>query len=221
MRRGREDKYYELKRQEYNERLKEHRQYPLYTVTQLQAFFTAQYTIDESNAVPVSQVCLYFSGDPSFAGDLNKGLFLMGGVGVGKTSIMKFFIRNQRFSYRMESCRDVETNFAAMGDEYLQRVSGNFPVAVNANPFGHQEIGLCFDDLGTEANGRHYGKEKNVMADVLLNRYDNHLPYISTHVTTNLTADDIRQQYGTRVTDRIREMFNVIKFPIEAKSRRK
>jgi DNA replication protein DnaC len=180
-----------------------------------------QFEFDESNTAPVMQACLYFSGDPTFKGDLNKGLFLMGGVGVGKTSMMQFFIKNQRFSYRMESCRDVETNYAAMGDEYLQKVSFNLPIAVNGDPFGHKEIGFCFDDLGTEANGRHYGKEKNVMADVILNRYDNKLPYHSTHVTTNLTADDIKAQYGTRVTDRIREMFNIIKFPISAKSRRK
>lgn len=221
LRRGREEKYYQLKREEYNNRLKAQRQYPKYTAEQLRSYFMMQYTIDEVNEGPVNQICRYFAGDSSFAGDLDKGLFLMGGVGVGKTSVMQFFIRNQRFSYRMEPCRDVETNFAALGDEYLQKVSNNLPIAVNADPFGNKEIGFCFDDLGTEANGKHYGKEKNVMAEVILNRYDNKMPYVSTHITTNLTADEIRQQYGTRVTDRIREMFNIIKFPMDAKSRRK
>jgi DNA replication protein DnaC len=75
--------------------------------------------------------------------------------------------------------------------------------------------------LGTEANAKHYGHEKNVMAEIILNRYDNNLPYHCTHITTNLTADEIKAQYGTRVTDRIREMFNIIKFPVGAKSRRK
>lgn len=221
LRRGREEKYYELQRQAYNDRLKAKKTFPAYSADQLRSYFAMQYTIDDINEGPVNQICLYFAGDPTFSGDLEKGLFVMGGVGVGKTSMLKFFIKNQRMSYRMESCRDVETNFAAMGDEYLQRVSTNPPIAVNGDPFGHQVIGFCFDDLGTEANGKHYGKEKNVMAEVILNRYDNKLPYISTHITTNLTANEVKEQYGSRVTDRIREMFNIIKFPIDAKSRRK
>jgi hypothetical protein len=179
-----------------------------------------QYNIDEFNIVAVHQICMYFSGDPQFKGDLNKGLFLAGGVGVGKTSIMKFFIKNQRMSYRVDSCRDVETNYAAYGDEWLDKLSVNIPISSNSDYFGHQEIGLCFDDLGTEANGKHYGKEKNVMAELILNRYDNNLPMISTHFTTNLTTEEIKKQYGTRVTDRLREMVNIITFPKEAKTRR-
>jgi DNA replication protein DnaC len=221
LRRGREEKYYELKRIEYNEKLKAERSFPHYGYEQLLDYFQMQFEVDDFNREIVERICLYFSADARFNGDLNKGLFLMGGVGVGKTSIMQFFIKNQRFSYRMEPCRDVETNFSAIGDEYLNRVSNNLTIAVNGDPFGHKEIGFCFDDLGTEANGKHYGKDKNVMADVILNRYDNKLPYFSTHITTNLSADEVKTQYGSRVTDRLREMFNVIKFPKDAKSRRK
>lgn len=228
LRRGREEKYYEIQRKEYNERLKRDKTYPKYSADQLYDYYKMQFEIDEFNGSVVSQLCFYFSNDSSFQGDLNKGLFLMGGVGVGKTSIMKFFARNQRLSYRMEPCRDVEMNYGSLGDEYLQKVSTNLPISVNADPFGHTNIGFCFDDLGTEADGKNYGKSKNVMAEVLLNRYDNNLlydevgnpVYTHTHVTTNLTADQIKAQYGSRVTDRIREMFNVIKFSTQAKSRR-
>jgi len=220
LRKGREEKYYRLKQEEYRQKIKQQSVYKTYSADNLFNFYSMQYNVDKDNEEVVKSICKYFSGDESFDGDLDKGLILMGGVGVGKTSLMKFFIRNQRFSYKIESCRDVETNYAQLGDNYTDRCSFNIPVAINSDPFGHQVIGFCFDDLGTEANGKHYGKEKNVMAEILLNRYDNNLPYLSTHVTTNLTVDEIKTQYGSRVGDRMRQMFNQIQFPIKAKSRR-
>lgn len=221
LKKGREEKYYRLQREAYKSMLAAGRAFKNYSYGELFDLFTLQYEVDDFNRSQVDQICLYFAGDDRFNGDINKGLFLMGGVGIGKTSIMKFFLKNQRFSYRIDSCRDVEMNYSAYGDDYMEKVSKNLTVAVNADPFGHKEIGYCFDDLGTESNGKHFGKEKNVMADIILNRYDNQLPFISTHITTNLPADKIKELYGTRVTDRLNQMFNLIKFPKGAKSRRK
>jgi DNA replication protein DnaC len=58
------------------------------------------------------------------------------------------------------------------------------------------------------------------MAEVILNRYDNRLPNCSTHITTNLGAEEIATQYGSRVMDRLRELMNIIEFNPKAKSRR-
>ncbi len=220
LRAGREKKHYMLKQIEYRERLARKATHPTFTADELFSYFSMQYTVDDVNVKIITNICRYFSEDPQFEGDLGKGLFIMGGVGVGKTSLMKFFMKNQRFSYRIDACREVETNYAQLGDNYIDSRSFNMSIAVNSDIFGHQIIGFCFDDLGTEGNGKYYGKEKNVMAEILLNRYDNQLPFISTHVTTNLTAEQVKEQYGSRVTDRLRQMFNVIKFPVDAKSRR-
>lgn len=119
------------------------------------------------------------------------------------------------------SCREIESDFSSEGEKSVSYCSYNIQIATNSNPFGHQVIGFCFDDLGTEANAKYFGKEKNVMAEIILNRYDNKLDFHSTHITTNLTADKIKEQYGTRVTDRMKEMFNIITFDKNAKSRRK
>jgi len=220
LRLAREQKDLRLKREAYNERIKAQRASKSFSFDELIKLFEMQYEIDPSNQEPVRQICMYFANDSNFKGDLSKGLLLMGGVGVGKTSIMKFFIKNQRLSYRVDACRDIETNYSAYGDEWLDKLSFMIPIASNSDYFGHQEIGLCFDDLGTEANGKHYGKEKNVVAELILNRYDNGLPKIATHITTNLTADELKKQYGTRVTDRLREMVNIIQYPKDAKTRR-
>lgn len=217
---GREKKHYQQKRIEYMQRLNNPRAFKKYTSEELFGFFGMQLTVDDDNVSIVQDLCKYFSGDKSFSGSLDKGLLLAGGVGVGKTTIMNFFMRNQVQSYRMESCREIESKFSEQGEQYVYFCSFLIPISVNSDPFGHQSVGICFDDLGTEANAKHYGKEKNVMAEIILNRYDNKLPYSATHITTNLTAGDIAKQYGTRVTDRMREMFNIITFSPDTKSRR-
>lgn len=220
LRNAREKEFYRRRAEEYRKNLLSARAFPKFNQGQLIDFFSMQYEIDKTNEKIIHDLCYYFSGDKAFSGDLNKGLLLSGGVGVGKTAIMNFFLRNQVFSYRLISCREVEQHFAEDGYDAIDTYSGNKPISVNGNPFGHQIIGYCFDDLGTESNSKHFGKEKNMMAEIILNRYDNKLPYNSTHITTNLTADDLRENYGTRVTDRLREMMNVITFDKDVKSRR-
>jgi DNA replication protein DnaC len=221
LRKGREEKHYRLKREEYNEKIRKQHEVLIFTAPELFTQFQNSFDVDVDNAPIVLNLCRYFTDDKLFQGDLSKGLLLVGGVGIGKTTLMQFFKRNQKGSYRVISCRGIESDFSAEGEKSVQYCSYNVPIATNSNPFGHQEIGFCFDDLGTEANAKHYGKEKNVMAEIILNRYDNNLPGPCTHITTNLTADQIREQYGSRVTDRMREMFNIITFSKDAKSRRK
>lgn len=219
LRKGREQKYLFLKRTEYNEKLNRPLDYLKYSHTQILDYYKSKYTIDDANKSVVENMCMYFTEEKGKY-DLNKGLMLIGGVGIGKTTLMEFFRRNQKASYRLMSCREIESDFSSEGEKSVAYCSYNVQIATNSNPFGHQEIGFCFDDLGTEANGKHFGKEKNVIAEIILNRYDNRLPYHYTHLTTNLTAEEIRSQYGTRVTDRMREMFNIITFDKNAKSRR-
>lgn len=220
LRREREEKFYRLKREEYNAKLRADQQIRLYTPGELIEYYSKFWKMDSQNSEIVTDICHYFAADSKFSKDLNKGLMLIGGVGVGKSTLMDFFKKNQVASYRLISCRDIESDFSSQGEKSVQYCSYNVHVATNSDPFGHQEIGFCFDDLGTEANAKHYGKEKNVMAEIILNRYDNRLDYRSTHITTNLTAEELKTQYGSRVTDRMREMFNLIIFPKSANSRR-
>src|SRR5690606_10471048 len=73
----------------------------------------------------------------------------------------------------------------------------------------------CFDDLGVEPMGRFYGKDLNVMGEVLLSRYELFLDTkqkVKTHATTNLGADELEEHYGHRVRSRMRELFNLMAF---------
>ena len=80
----------------------------------------------------------------------------------------------------------------------------------------------CFDDLGIEGNLKYYGNECNVMAEILLSRYDLFVSQkIITHITTNLSASEIEELYGNRIRSRMREMFNLISFDKDAPDKRK
>jgi hypothetical protein len=81
---------------------------------------------------------------------------------------------------------------------------------------------FCFDDLGVEPIGRHYGKDCNVMGEILLSRHDLFLKYkIKTHGTTNLNAKELEDKYGNRVRSRMRELFNLVGFDKGSKDKRK
>ncbi len=86
----------------------------------------------------------------------------------------------------------------------------------------------CFDDLGVEPEGKHFGKDCNVMGEILLSRHEiftkcplKHRTRAMTHITSNLNAEEIEDRYGNRVRSRLREMVNVIGFDKNTKDKRK
>lgn len=240
LRQARENKFYRLEKERYWDRVLSEPDIRLYTAEELYGRLKASknpqgrtFVIDDYNRDQVKLVCQYFAMDPEFEHhegySLKKGLALLGNVGVGKTYLMAFFFQNQNASYVMANCRKIEGQWVEEsgskdkpGKGVIERYSGPIEIATNTNPFGAKSIGVCFDDLGTETSpSKAYGEEKNVLAEILMNRYENPvLSFNQTHVTTNLSAHDIATKYGTRIRDRFREMFNVINFPNEAKSRR-
>jgi len=147
---------------------------------------------------------------------LHKGIMLTGPVGCGKTSLMNlvryFLPREDR--HVIKSCRDVSFEFIKDGYEVISRYS--------KQSFRYQRPKtFCFDDLGTENSLKYYGNDCNVMAEVLLSRYDLFLTQkLITHITTNLNSTEIEQIYGTRVRSRLREMFNLISFSNDSADKR-
>lgn len=147
---------------------------------------------------------------------LKKGILLSGPVGCGKTSLMTlirlFQPRDNRFI--MKSCRDVGFEFIQEGYSVILKYSRN---SFNKDiPWMY-----CFDDLGTESNLKYFGNDCNVMAEIILSRYDKFISHkMITHITTNLNSSEIESLYGIRIRSRMREMFNLINFDKEAKDKR-
>ena len=153
--------------------------------------------------------------------NLNKGILLTGPVGSGKTSLMnlmRFFLQNQTPHF-VKPCRDIAFEYEKEGFDVIHRYSG-----ITSLPGKQKKIvkTFCFDDLGTEQILHHYGKECNVMTEIILSRYDYFIRHKRlTHFTTNLSADEIEDIYGSRIRSRLREMCNLIAFPINTPDKRK
>lgn len=148
--------------------------------------------------------------------NLNKGILLSGPIGCGKTSIMNImkYLTPTEHKFYVKPCRDISFEFIQDGYQIIHKYS-------KGKLYEFEPKTICFDDLGTENNLKYYGNECNVMAEILLSRYDVYIAKrIQTHITTNLSASEIETQYGNRVRSRMRELFNLIAYDNNSKDKR-
>lgn len=180
------------------------------------------YMIDKTNIDIFQALSYYFTNDPKFETfgsergfdwKLHKGLCLQGNVGRGKSLLMRLFSRNKRRCYNVVGCKEVAAEYAKKGGiELIEKYFSLIPDGSDPRTFYQKGLGMCFDDLGTEVVKKNFGNELNVMEEIILSRYDKkfEFPFDCTHITTNLSAEEIEQMYGTRVKSRFREMFNQV-----------
>lgn len=181
--------------------------------------------IDEYNEKQIDALCMYFSDDLRFEQiepgySLKKGLLLFGPVGCGKTTLLNVLRKNTKAPFNVISCRKVADDFAQFGHSAIANYS-KLREANKRENLGHELVGICFDDMGTETNKKNFGNEANVMSEVLLNLYDVKVNIGRVHLTTNISDADIITNYGERVFSRLKEMVNIIEFPFDAPDRRK
>jgi hypothetical protein len=185
--------------------------------------FNKDFSVDDNNSPLFWKLAHYFTGNQDFnVGDynLNKGIMIMGNVGVGKTELMRFFQKNKKSCFKVVSCSQVADDYLVYKEDIEAVYSSPIEKPLNdPDVFYQKYIGYCFDDLGTEEVKNNFGNRKNVMADVLMAIY-NRKDFARFHITTNLKdAEEIEKVYGSRVRSRLREMFNVFELP--GKDRRK
>lgn len=149
--------------------------------------------------------------------DLEKGILLTGPIGCGKTSLMNIMktLTPTEHKFIIKPCRDISFEFIQDGYQIIHKYS-------IGKLYQSEPRTYCFDDLGTENNLKYFGNECNVMAEILLSRYDLFISKkLQTHITTNLSASEIENHYGNRVRSRLRQLCNLIAFDNVAKDKRK
>lgn len=173
-----------------------------------------KFIIDKDNKRYVNLLCSYFSNDESFesnfGGELRKGLFIFGTVGVGKTS-------------SLEIIRKISTKYKLKQLWFLRK--STHEIVSEFNALDKREITIrkytkglvMFDDLGSEIEGSNYGKE-DIFIRILEMRYDRFIEKgIKTHITSNYNFHQLKKRYGERVYDRFKEMFNFLELTGESR----
>lgn len=174
-----------------------------------------EFAIDDSNRELITNLFNYFNGmDSKYNPD--KGLWLYGDIGTGKSSLMRIFSEYLKFGFngfKIHICDGLSNNYSQSGDLDLYTY----------NQYGYlgEPVWMCFDELGRETiPANHFGAKLNVMQHILHIRYSLwQSKGLKTFVTTNCDPLQIENLYGDFIRDRIREMFNVIL--IRGKSRRR
>lgn len=185
---------------------------------------TVEFEPTEFQKPVITALSLYFSGKPEFEQldtrlynnqptkfSLNKGIWMWGNPGVGKTLMMEMFNRNSRLCYEVIHCPKLAYEYVKQGDEAIERFGKIIPAIQSSTNFGQKVMGVCYNDLGVETvPSKHYGNPINVLETITLQAYENKVPYWHRFVTTNLVFDQVKEVYGLRFIDRIKECFNII-----------
>lgn len=190
----------------------------------------SKFEVDDNNREVIKILCEYFTEDKAFelrGYSFDKGIMLYGNVGCGKTKLMEMFASNQSKPYSLRACKEITDNYyralSKKEDPNIQLdvFYGKINTGVPHKFFGHTELGYCLDDLGTDEEKKHFGNSINVMGEILFARY-NRMQELKgfTHITTNLSANQIEEVYGLRIRSRLREIVNGIAFPLSAPDRR-
>jgi DNA replication protein DnaC len=182
--------------------------------------FGNHFKIVEEDYPIIYKLIAYFLHDEAACSQFdinpNKGILLSGPVGCGKTALMNLMksLAKTEHKFSVKPCRDISFEFIQNGYQVIHKYS--IGKLEQSDPKT-----ICFDDLGIENNLKYYGNECNVMAEVLLSRYDTYISKkVVTHITTNLSASEIEQHYGLRVRSRLRELVNLIAFDKDTKDKR-
>ena len=172
------------------------------------------FTLDTYNSAAYMGIAKWLVGDPSMVagnedgsrpvhGDLNKGIYLHGEVGVGKTLCLDIFrIVAKYLDIQFDGKPLRWTTFRT--DE----VCAEFERTGELDNYRKIQC-VCFQDLGSEPQEVLYmGNRRNVMRSVLEYRGD--MKRGLTLITSNLPITKIGEYYGQRVQSRLMQMCNIL-----------
>lgn len=164
---------------------------------------------DEHNA-PALAAMAYWLIDAPYPGlRPGKAVGLRGPVGTGKTDLMRALGRAMVMGGAKHAITTVNAirivkEFSRTKDENGRDVGGDAVILryASCGP-------LCIDDMGREDPGKHYGKDANVIGDIIALRYERWREDPAKYLTcgtTNLTNEALRERYDERALSRLDEM---------------
>lgn len=158
-----------------------------------------------------NRICMYFTGDKKFESlnpgifnpySLEKGLFLIGPVGSGKTTMLKLArtilnLRLQGFLHKVAN--EIEIDFTNRGFDTITELSKSKRLYI-------ESVGLENKDAGNYSNS-------GFMIQLFDSRHRlwENFGY-QTHFCSNLSMKMFQERYGEHCKSRIMQMCNVISY---------
>ncbi len=137
-------------------------------------------------------------------GTAEKGLFLKGECGIGKTYGCEVL------AYLFDIPVFTPEDFAADFKECDGNLHDLEKQVITGGDFFERPHNIMIDEIGSKDTVKCFGEAENIMETVLDIRYRAFLRYgVLTVVTTNLTDREILERYGRRIEDRLQEMFYI------------
>lgn len=136
------------------------------------------------------------------------GVMLMGSVGNGKTTLMKATVKLLKTAY---SNTLTESGIPMMVSMSTTTAKDLTNAARKGAEFNNNQYMVCaIDDMGEEPTEvMSFGNVITPITDIMEERYAKRQ---ITIITTNLDANGIKNKYGERVADRLRQMVRIITF---------
>lgn len=192
------------------------------------------FIVDDENKATVAAFVAYFTGNVELMREHGmeprKGLIIFGNPGSGKSMLFRILrdclqsdapvqigervLRERNFFLKSSflTCEHMAKLYMLKGEGELHKFGQKAVVKINDEYQCHH---ACFDDLGAEEVRINFGNVKEVMVDLINERYDLFLAHgLKTHFTTNLNPDQIEKRYSTRIRSRLKHMCNVLSLGI-------
>ena len=142
----------------------------------------------------------------------SKGVFITGSIGIGKSAMMKVMQR---------LFKDTDRRFKLVTGYELKDLSEEMTIMQIKALYGASlKCDLYIDDIGFSIDVKRYGNTVNIIAEIIMERYDLYVSSgFKTHFSSNIVADikdnernipTIKKLYGSRVLDRIIEMCDLV-----------
>ena len=139
--------------------------------------------------------------DPFTSVQPPKGVMLCGGVGTGKTTLLKILRRCSGAVYL--SVTDIVGSLLTDGWGFAE-----------CSCTKYQRYGMIIDDLGQESDLQHYGTKLSRFLELMIERRYQRFEKdgIMTVIATNLQPKDIEVAYGERTVSRLAAMVDIVPF---------
>lgn len=161
--------------------------------------------VEGENKHGVKALCYFIAQDPRFETEmgysLDKGIYLRGTYGVGKTHLIRCLSTNLLHPILMTSIQNIKK---------IVQKHGTFDLTLDRFTY--------IDDLGTEKLPMMFYKaEINWFKDFIEDAYFEGKALNRLIFTSNLNIKGLMEKYGERVVDRLAEKFNTIEISGQSK----